>query len=162
MRASNGWRRVESTSAAWAVAHDQYVGRNTSIEGKSSRDVLHELHAGWAQRESCINAVRRVQSAQQAGARSELLPSRLHAYVGHSRSTVTALNRLKQQARRLKEQTYALYFVARDPRTPWFAKLLAGAVVAYALSPIDLIPDFIPVLGYLDDLVLLPLGSGSR
>jgi len=71
---------------------------------------------------------------------------------------VTALNRLKQQARRLKEQTYALYFVARDPRTPWFAKLLAGAVVAYALSPIDLIPDFIPVLGYLDDLVLLPLG----
>jgi len=71
---------------------------------------------------------------------------------------VTTLDRLKQQARRLKEQTYALYLVARDPRTPWFAKLLAGAVVAYALSPIDLIPDFIPVLGYLDDLILLPLG----
>ena len=71
---------------------------------------------------------------------------------------VAALDRLKEQARRLKAQTYALYLVARDPRTPWFAKLLAGAVVAYALSPIDLIPDFIPVLGYLDDLVLLPLG----
>ena len=71
---------------------------------------------------------------------------------------MTTLDRLKQQARRLKEQTYALYLVARDPRTPWFAKLLAGAVVAYALSPIDLIPDFIPVLGYLDDLILLPLG----
>jgi uncharacterized membrane protein YkvA (DUF1232 family) len=71
---------------------------------------------------------------------------------------VTVLDRLKQQALRLKTQTYALYLVARDPRTPWFAKLLAGAVVAYALSPIDLIPDFIPVLGYLDDLVLLPLG----
>jgi len=71
---------------------------------------------------------------------------------------MAALDRLKEQARRLKSQTYALYLVARDPRTPWFAKLLAAAVVAYALSPIDLIPDFIPVLGYLDDLILLPLG----
>jgi len=71
---------------------------------------------------------------------------------------VITLERLKEQARRLKEQTYALCLVARDPRTPWFAKLLATAVVAYALSPIDLIPDFVPVLGYLDDLVLLPLG----
>ena len=52
----------------------------------------------------------------------------------------------------------ALYFATRDPRTHWYAKVLAGFVVAYALSPIDLIPDFIPVLGYLDDLVLLPLG----
>lgn len=65
---------------------------------------------------------------------------------------------LKARARRLKSETYALYLVVRDPRTPWFAKLLAGGVVAYALSPIDLIPDFIPVLGYLDDLLLLPLG----
>ena len=52
----------------------------------------------------------------------------------------------------------ALWIAARDRRTPWYAKLLAGAVVAYALSPIDLIPDFVPVLGYLDDLILLPLG----
>ena len=51
-----------------------------------------------------------------------------------------------------------LYFAARDARTPWYAKLLAGMVVAYALSPIDLIPDFIPVLGYLDDLILVPAG----
>lgn len=64
----------------------------------------------------------------------------------------------KQRARRLKEQTLALYLAARDPRTPWYAKLLLAVVVAYALSPIDLIPDFIPVLGYLDDLLLLPLG----
>ncbi len=71
---------------------------------------------------------------------------------------MAALDRLKEQARRLEEQTYALYLVARDPRTPWFAKFLAAAVVAYALSPVDLIPDFIPVLGYLDDLLLLPLG----
>ena len=72
---------------------------------------------------------------------------------------MAALDRLKEQARRLEEQTYALYLVARDTRTPWFAKFLAAAVVAYALSPVDLIPDFIPVLGYLDDLLLLPLGS---
>jgi uncharacterized membrane protein YkvA (DUF1232 family) len=64
----------------------------------------------------------------------------------------------RQEARRLKREVYALYFAYRDPRTPWYAKLVAVAVVAYAFSPIDLIPDFIPVLGYLDDLVLLPLG----
>jgi uncharacterized membrane protein YkvA (DUF1232 family) len=58
----------------------------------------------------------------------------------------------------LKREAVALYFAARDPRTPLVAKLLAVAVVAYALSPIDLIPDFIPVIGLLDDLVLLPLG----
>jgi uncharacterized membrane protein YkvA (DUF1232 family) len=60
--------------------------------------------------------------------------------------------------RALKRETLVLYFAVRDPRTPLAAKILAGAVVAYALSPIDLIPDFIPVLGYLDDLILVPLG----
>ena len=58
----------------------------------------------------------------------------------------------------LKRETHALYIAARDPRTPWYAKLVIVVVVAYALSPIDFIPDFIPVLGYLDDLLLLPLG----
>jgi uncharacterized membrane protein YkvA (DUF1232 family) len=53
---------------------------------------------------------------------------------------------------------FALYFAARDPRVPWYAKALAASLVGYALSPIDLIPDFIPVLGYLDDLVIIPLG----
>ena len=66
--------------------------------------------------------------------------------------------RWKQKANELRADTYALYFAARDPRVPWYAKLLAAVVVAYAISPIDLIPDFIPVLGYLDDLVLIPLG----
>jgi uncharacterized membrane protein YkvA (DUF1232 family) len=65
---------------------------------------------------------------------------------------------LRQRARALKADTLALYFAARHPATPWYAKLLVAAIVAYALSPIDLIPDFVPVLGYLDDLVLLPLG----
>ncbi len=65
---------------------------------------------------------------------------------------------LKARARSLKADAFALYFVARDPRTPWYARAIAGAVVAYALSPFDLIPDFIPVIGYLDDLVLVPLG----
>jgi len=68
------------------------------------------------------------------------------------------LEKLKQRAHHLKAETIALYFAARHPGTPWFAKWVTAAVVAYALSPIDLIPDFIPVLGYLDDLVVLPLG----
>ena len=68
------------------------------------------------------------------------------------------LQRLRDRARALKRDAYALYLVARHPRTPWYARLLAAVVVAYALSPIDLIPDFIPVLGYLDDLILVPAG----
>ncbi|MEO6388650.1 MAG: YkvA family protein [Croceibacterium sp.] len=66
--------------------------------------------------------------------------------------------RLKTWARMLKRDVIALWLAARDPRTPLAAKLVAGAVAAYALSPIDLIPDFIPVLGYLDDLLLVPAG----
>jgi uncharacterized membrane protein YkvA (DUF1232 family) len=68
------------------------------------------------------------------------------------------LDNLRRRARALKADTLALTFALRDPRVPWYARLLAVAVVAYALSPIDLIPDFIPVLGYLDDLILVPLG----
>jgi uncharacterized membrane protein YkvA (DUF1232 family) len=64
----------------------------------------------------------------------------------------------RARARRLKLQTYTLYRAYRDPRTPWYAKLFAALVVGYAFSPIDLIPDFIPVLGYVDDLILVPLG----
>ncbi|GIX26984.1 MAG: hypothetical protein KatS3mg123_0865 [Burkholderiales bacterium] len=63
----------------------------------------------------------------------------------------------RARARALKREVYALYLCARHPRTPWYAKLFVGLIVAYALSPIDLIPDFVPVLGYLDDVVLLPL-----
>lgn len=65
--------------------------------------------------------------------------------------------RLKIWARAIKRDVHALYLVARDPRAPWYVKALALATAAYALSPIDLIPDFIPVFGYLDDLILLPL-----
>lgn len=64
----------------------------------------------------------------------------------------------REKARGLKHEVYALYFAVRDPRVPWYVKALAVCVVGYALSPIDLIPDFIPVLGYLDDLLLIPLG----
>ena len=64
----------------------------------------------------------------------------------------------KQKARELKIQIYALYLAYRDPRTPWYAKAFAALVVGYPFSPIDLIPDFVPLLGYLDDLILLPLG----
>ena len=66
--------------------------------------------------------------------------------------------RLRDWARALKRDAVAIWFVARDPRTPWTVKALALFVAAYALSPIDLIPDFIPVLGYLDDLLIVPLG----
>lgn len=68
------------------------------------------------------------------------------------------LTRLQVAARRIKHDVMTVYFVARDPRNPVFVRVLALSVAAYALSPIDLIPDFIPVLGYLDDIVLLPLG----
>lgn len=66
--------------------------------------------------------------------------------------------RLRAWARQIKRDVHALYLAARDPRVPWYAKVVAIAVAAYALSPIDLIPDFIPVLGYLDDLIIVPLG----
>lgn len=70
------------------------------------------------------------------------------------------LARLAQEARRLRTETLALYFAARHPGTPWTARLLVAFIVGYALSPIDLIPDFIPILGYLDELILLPVLLG--
>jgi uncharacterized membrane protein YkvA (DUF1232 family) len=69
-----------------------------------------------------------------------------------------ALERLRDWARTIKRDVHALYLAARDPRVPWYAKAVALAVAAYALSPIDLIPDFIPVIGYLDDFIIVPLG----
>lgn len=68
------------------------------------------------------------------------------------------LENLKRYAKILKKEVYALYFAAKDPRTPWYAKVVVAVVVGYVFSPIDLIPDFIPVLGYLDDLILVPMG----
>ena len=65
---------------------------------------------------------------------------------------------LRKWAKELKQQTLVVYFAARDPLTPWLVRLLALFIAAYALSPIDLIPDFIPVIGYLDDLIIVPLG----
>lgn len=64
----------------------------------------------------------------------------------------------QQRVQQLKQEAYAIYFACKDPRVPLYAKVFAGVGVAYALSPIDLIPDAIPILGYLDDLVLVPLG----
>jgi uncharacterized membrane protein YkvA (DUF1232 family) len=71
---------------------------------------------------------------------------------------VQILTAWQQHARQLKVELYTLYLAYRDPRTPWYARLFAAGVVGYAFSPIDLIPDPIPILGYLDDLILIPLG----
>lgn len=68
------------------------------------------------------------------------------------------IERWKSRVRQLKVETYTLYLAYRDPRVPWYAKVFVACVVGYAFSPIDLIPEFIPILGYLDDLVLVPLG----
>lgn len=71
---------------------------------------------------------------------------------------MSRLDSWRQRDRRLKTEVYALYLAYRDPRVPWYARIFAACVVGYAFSPIDLIPDVIPILGYLDDLVLVPLG----
>jgi len=71
---------------------------------------------------------------------------------------LSVLNRLKEWSKVLKRDVIAVYLAARDPRVPWYVKALALCVAGYALSPIDLIPDFIPVFGYLDDLIIVPLG----
>ena len=71
---------------------------------------------------------------------------------------MSLIDTTKQWARAIKRDVHAVWLCARDPRTPWFAKALAFAVAGYAVSPIDLIPDFIPVIGYLDDLIIVPLG----
>ena len=68
------------------------------------------------------------------------------------------IDQLKRRAKQLKIEAYALYFACRDPRVPWYARVFTGCVVGYAFSPIDLIPDFIPIIGYLDDLILVPIG----
>lgn len=81
----------------------------------------------------------------------------LQALDSHGTSAVM-LTQIKSWAKGLKRDVVALWIAARSPRTPMAAKLVAGAVAAYALSPIDLIPDFIPLIGYLDDLVIVPLG----
>jgi uncharacterized membrane protein YkvA (DUF1232 family) len=72
--------------------------------------------------------------------------------------STTLISRLKTWARGIKRDVVTVYFAARDPKAPMLVRILAGLVAAYALSPIDLIPDFIPVLGYLDDLLIVPLG----
>lgn len=77
---------------------------------------------------------------------------------GDSTSQVSWVERWRLRVRELKTEVFALYLAYRDPRTPLSAKIFTACVVAYAFSPIDLIPDFIPVLGYLDDLILVPLG----
>ena len=76
----------------------------------------------------------------------------------HAAAMGQRVARLKEWARTMKRDVIALWLAARDPRVPWYAKAISICIAAYALSPIDLIPDFIPVLGYLDDLLIVPLG----
>jgi uncharacterized membrane protein YkvA (DUF1232 family) len=74
---------------------------------------------------------------------------------------MTIIEQWKQRARHLKREVYALYLACKDPRVPWYARVLALCVVGYAFSPIDLIPDFVPILGQVDDLILIPLGVAA-
>ena len=67
------------------------------------------------------------------------------------------MQKIKEKAKKLKRDIPAVFLAMKHPRTPWYARILAGIIIGYALSPVDLIPDFVPVLGYLDDLVILPL-----
>lgn len=92
------------------------------------------------------------------GWRGVLPGGRRDHLLGTKVNNVTLLARTKSWARSIKRDVVALWLAARDPRVPWYAKAVAAAVAGYALSPIDLIPDFIPVLGYLDDLLILPVG----
>ena len=80
------------------------------------------------------------------------------AATGSGSAHMALLEGWKTQARRLKREAHAIYLAARDPRTPWYARVLALAVVGYLFCPLDLIPDFVPVLGIVDDLRLVPLG----
>jgi uncharacterized membrane protein YkvA (DUF1232 family) len=73
-------------------------------------------------------------------------------------AVLSVMSRLRIWARTIKRDVCAVYLAARDPRVPWYTKALALVVAGYALSPIDLIPDFIPIVGYLDDLLIVPLG----
>ncbi len=82
----------------------------------------------------------------------------LKVHLVSARGKPQMIAKVKASAKNLKRDGVAMYFAAQDPRTPWYAKALALAVVAYLVSPIDLIPDFIPVLGQLDDLIIVPLG----
>ena len=77
---------------------------------------------------------------------------------GVAKELVRVIGRWKGRARQLKTETYAMYFACKDPRAPWYAKFVALLVAGYAFSPIDPIPDFIPLIGFLDELVILPLG----
>src|SRR4051794_16160281 len=102
---------------------------------------------------------------QEGRGMAEALPERADgrpgtdpAEGGRPPERVGWLGRWRRRVEGLHQEAYALYLACRDRRCPWYAKVLAACVVAYALSPIDLIPDFIPVLGLLDDLVLVPLG----
>ena len=87
-----------------------------------------------------------------------MYPGKPDGAAGRNALSEQITERLRRWARELKRDVHALYLAAGDPRVPWYAKLAAIAVAAYALSPIDLIPDFIPIVGYLDDLVIVPLG----
>ena len=87
-----------------------------------------------------------------------IISRRLRTLFGGAAYNRSVLQRLKQWAREIKLDVVAIGIAARDPRVPWYVKLLAATVATYALSPIDLIPDFVPVLGYVDDLIIVPAG----
>lgn len=125
--------------------------------------LVYELY-GLADEEIRIVEGRRKPAGSARGEMDDAEAGRQRACAELTRwhEKVSAVMRLtqrwKQWARQLKFEVYAIYVAYRDPRVPWYARVFAACVVAYAFSPIDLIPDPIPMLGYLDDLILIPLG----
>ena len=134
---------------------------DTHERGRARYDMLMQMLpqiAETADPAATLAALRKAALADDTGAALNVA-IRTSARCRRPRSSAAPIaSRLKSWAQSIRRDVFALYLAGRDPRVPWQAKALAGAVAAYALSPIDLIPDFIPVLGYLDDLIIVPLG----
>jgi uncharacterized membrane protein YkvA (DUF1232 family) len=139
-------------------ACDDEPSTDTQHDGDDDRFVTRVLE-GAIPASRCLEGLHAdAQRQQHCG---EQLADGDRHYLHHSTGLIIefiVLQRAKQWAREIKRDVVAIWIASRDPRVPWYAKLLAAAVAAYALSPIDLIPDFVPVLGYLDDLVIVPAG----
>lgn len=127
------------------------------IRGFSSAAFVRSRRSNWPARLTGSGSRTGPVQARLDGQHAAIAAAGRSVHISRMR-TGRQIDKLKNWARLLKRDVIALWLAARDPRVPWHAKVVAGAVAAYALSPIDLIPDFIPVIGLLDDLLIVPAG----